>query len=148
MRNCNYLKITRIIILIFLMIHNKNILAQKGVVFDDASAAKMDNEHTLKELLWTRFKDSISGIDSMVFYVVISKRGKLTKVEYVNNFYAPRVTHMEKNKIIQFMKDEIKWIPGYTVKNRRKIFVESNFVIFVDPDRINQIENLSRFPIN
>ncbi|MCF1714181.1 hypothetical protein L0U88_06035 [Flavihumibacter sp. RY-1] len=140
MRDLNKLTKSIVAILTILILWSNPVIAQVGIIEEEVELAIIVGNKDFGLLVKKRFKDSIPGLDTMMFRMKISRKGKVRDLQYLKNYYAPSISKNDLIRISDFAKDSISWEPAIVkVKNRWKK-VSSWVFVYVNPELIDRLE--------
>ncbi len=127
-------------ILASLIFISDTLFAQVGIIEDEGELAKVIGNKDFGLLVKERFKDSIPGLDTMMFRINISRRGKARNVQYINNYFSPSISKTDLIRISDFTKGSISWEPAKVkVKDRWKK-VSSWVYVYINAELIDKLE--------
>jgi hypothetical protein len=127
-------------ILTILILWFNPLIAQVGIIEDEVELARIIGNKDFGLLVKERFKDSISGLDTMMFRMRISRNGKVKKMQYINNYYAPIISKKNLIRISDFVRDSIAWEAAIVKVKSRWKKVSSWVIVSVNPDLIDRLE--------
>lgn len=116
------------------------LLSQVGIIEDHVQIAKIIGNKDFGLLLKERFKDSIPGLDTMIFRMRISRKGKVREVQYLHNYYAPSISKSNFIRISDFVIESISWKPALIKENNRWKKVSTWLIVFINAEVIDRIE--------
>lgn len=108
------------LITLLLMLHSLVLFGQGKVVDNPGDGPKWISKKSFGTMLHERFKDSIPGLDSMRFEIVVDKNGHAQKVVLMEDYFAPKVLPANLAKLSAFIKCFMQWEPAWVPTKKGK----------------------------
>lgn len=117
--------------------------SQGKVVNDPGEPPLWIGKESFGRMIKARFKDSISGLDSMCFEILIDKKGKAKKVTMMEDFFAPKILPSDFDKISAYIKCCMKWKPAWVPSGKGIRNFECAIFEWVNFEYINSVQSKS-----